>query len=739
MDIGPDRRPPHRGVHHDRRSGDPRVPAPPRRRRGRRAARGGGPSRQIAGLEGYSPLIRRALTVWSCLGLGSAHAQNPADTTRTYTLRAETVSVARADLPLHRLPLAVHTIDRPSLGTARPTWGLDEALSQVPGIYAANRYNFSVDQRLSIRGFGARSAFAVRGIKVLVDGIPQTLPDGQGQITNLELGAADRIEVLRGASSALFGNAAGGVISIWTDQTIPTRLTAEARVVAGAFDRTLRRAWTKWQATARAPVGGAGGAASITLSRLAYEGERDHSNADLRTLNARLRLPVAPAWTVAVALAAADHPQADNPGALTLAELQANRDSAAPLNIGRIAGKDVRQLQGGATLKGPWASVTVFGLTRELINPLPQAYITLDRAAGGLRLAATQRGITAGLDLQLQRDDRREFSYVVPNAALTTPDNRPDTLTRNQLERVSEIGPFVQAAIDLAPRWTAVAGVRYDRVRFAVTDRLLSDGVDNSGGRTFAAASGSVGIAFNPRPGWTLYANSGSSFETPTTTELNNQPPPGGGGFNPDLSPQRAWSGEIGARGVTRDGRLTWSAALFQAIVRDELIGFEDSLVPGRRYFRNAARARHRGGEAGATFDVTDRVRLAATWTYADYRFTSYRVATYDLSGKAIPGVPRHWVHLAARGRPAFLPSAWAELETTHSSGTFVDDTLATRVAPWWTANVRIGWKGLFVGLNNVFDQQYVGSVVINAARGRYYEPAAGRNLYAGWSLQTRE
>ena len=685
--------------------------------------------------------------VLSVVGVAVAPAQSPTDTTRTYTLPVETVSVARADLPLHRLPFAVQTVDRAGMGRARPTWGLDEALASVPGIYAANRYNFSVDQRLSIRGFGARSAFAVRGIKVLVDGIPQTLPDGQGQITNLELGAADRIEVLRGASSALFGNAAGGVISIWTDQAIPTHLSAEARVVAGAFDRRLDRAWTKWQATTRAPV--QGGAASVTISRLAYEGERDHSAADLRTLNARLRLAPASSWTLVVAAAAADHPRADNPGALTLAELRANRDSAAPLNIGRRAGKDVQQLQGGATLKSSWAALTVFGLTRDLINPLPQAYITIGRRAGGLRATATRPvglgsavppiRLTAGLDLQFQRDDRREFSYQVPNAALTTPDNTPDTLVRNQLERVAELGPFVQAGVNLGPHWTATVGARYDRVRFRVTDRLLSDGVDNSGGRSFAAASGSVGVAFNSGPGWMLYANTGSSFETPTTTELNNQPPPGGGGFNPDLRPQRAWSSELGGRGVTARGRLSWSIAVFQADVRDELIGFEDSLVPGRRYFRNAARARHRGVEAGAAFDVNPALRVAGTWTYADYHFTTYRVASYDLSGKAIPGVPRHWIHLSARARPRFVANTWAEVEMTHSSGVFVDDTLTTRVAPWWTAGVRVGWKGLFIGVNNVSDTHYVGSVVINAARGRYYEPAPGRNLYLGWSLQTRQ
>jgi len=138
------------------------------------------------------------------------------DTTKPYTLPPTTVSVTRTDIPLTKVPLSVHTVDRAEISRAKPTWGLDEALANVPGVFVANRYNFSQDQRISIRGFGARSAFAVRGIKILVDGIPQTLPDGQGQLTNLELGEVDHIEVLRGSASALYGNASGGVISIWT-------------------------------------------------------------------------------------------------------------------------------------------------------------------------------------------------------------------------------------------------------------------------------------------------------------------------------------------------------------------------------------------------------------------------------------------------------------------------------------------------------------------------------------------
>lgn len=698
---------------------------------------------------------------WPALGLAlayagwpsRAHAQQP-DTLPRDTLPPITVSVTRADLSLRRTPLAIERLSRPDISRARPTWGLDEALASVPGVYAANRYNFSVDQRISIRGFGARSAFAVRGIKVLLDGIPQTLPDGQGQLTNLELGEADRIEVLRGPAAALFGNASGGVISISTPQAPPQAVTEELRIVAGAFDRDLDRAWTKWQSTTGFRVGGGG--AQVTLSRLDYEGERDHTEADFRNVNARLRVPVLGTWSLAVQTDWGNQPLANNPGGLTLAELQANPDSAARLNILRDAGKDVQQLQGGMTLQGPLgeqgdATVTLFGLTRDLTNPLPQAYITVDRRAYGARATASRTvgagsrpaRLTAGLDLQWQRDDRQEFSYVVRNAALTVPDNRPDTVTRDQLEQVRELGPFAQALLEVSPTVSVMAGLRYDRVSFRVTDQHLSDGADNSGERVMDAVSGSVGVAVSPSPALTVYANVSNAFETPTTTELNNQPPPAGGGFNPDLDPQRAWSYELGGRGGAAGGRVSWSVAVFQANVRDELIAFEDSTAPGRRFFRNAAAARHRGVELGAEVPLAPGVAVGGTWTYAHYRYTDYQLGTSDLAGRAIPGIPEHWLHLRLRAAPPVARGVWAEVQTTHSSDILVNDTLDVRASDWWMASVRVGWEGAvgglrlspFAAVQNVFDKKYVGSVVINGANGRYYEPAPGRNVYVGFSL----
>jgi iron complex outermembrane receptor protein len=689
----------------------------------------------------------------SCVPFVSLSAQRP-DTTKPFTLPPTTVSVTRADIPLSKVPLSIHRVDRAEISRAKPTWGLDEALANVPGVFVANRYNFSQDQRISIRGFGARSAFAVRGIKILVDGIPQTLPDGQGQLTNLELGEVDHIEVLRGSSSALFGNASGGVISIWTNPQDVAHVREDARFVAGQFSRRSGRTWNKWQTTTDVGVGR--GSASLTVSRLDYEGERDHSAADQRVLNARLRLPLADGWSLALVTDVGDNPRADNPGALTLAELMANRDQAPPLNLQHNAGKAVTQIQSGATVRramanGGEASFTVFGLGRSLKNPITTAYIDLDRIDYGARASVTYPAplgslthrLTAGIDFQRQRDDRRNFSYM------TSDPTKPDTLTLDQLEHVTEIGPFVQSALELSSRTTITAGLRYDWVTFAVQDHLIAppSNPDDSGDRLMRALSGSFGIAVNPSSRATLYANVGSSFETPTTTELANSAS-GTGGFNPDLKPQHAWNYEIGARGSLGGGqRLGFTVAVFQADVRDALIPYEISSP--RFYYRNAGSSRNRGVEVGANLAVTPGVNVTAAWTYSDYRYRHYTFTTdsgtvaHTLDGRALPGIPQNWLNLTARAQPAALHGAWTEVQQTRSSGFFVSDTLSTRAAPWWSTNVRLGWEGMaggmrlapFVGINNAFNHLYVSSVVINAARDRFYEPAPGRNMYVGLSV----
>src|SRR5216117_1981180 len=611
----------------------------------------------------------------------------PADSLRVYTLPPAVVSVTRGNPPINRIPQAVQLVDKTEISRARPTWGLDEALATVPGVYAANRYNFSLDQRISIRGFGARSAFAVRGIKVLVDGIPQTLPDAQGQLTNLELGAADRIEILRGSASALFGNASGGVISIWTDPTAPRTVRQDVRVLFGTFDRDLNRNWSKWQSSTSFRVGS--GSGLVTVSRLDYTGQRQHSDADFRNVNSRWHFPLANGWSLAATADVGWDPRADNPGALTAAEMARNPDSAAAINITRVAGKDVTQGQGGVTVRrefagGGEASLTVFGIARSLKNPTTFAYIDLKRFDYGARfsvsrpvpLGSLEQRLTAGVDFQRQRDDRLNFNNV---------GGQPGPLRQlDQLEHVTEVGPVIQSALQVTPKVSVTGGIRYDWVNFQVNDRLVNDSnPDDSGGRLMRALSGSLGVAVTPSDVVTVYGNIGTSFETPTTTELTNRPS-GAGGFNPTLEPQKATNYEIGLRGDVA-GRLNYSLALYDAEVRDELIAIP---VPGdtngRVFYQNAGTSRHRGVELGAELEIASGVSLTTSWTYSDFRYTHYLA----LDGRALPGIPQHWLHFLLKGRPTFARGGWAEVEETHSSGYLVSDALDTSTSPWWTTNM---------------------------------------------------
>jgi iron complex outermembrane receptor protein len=645
------------------------------------------------------------------------------------------VSVTRSAQPTATAPAAVSVVERDRIAGGRMTQGLDEALASVAGVYASNRYNFSLDQRISIRGFGARSSFGIRGIKVLLDGIPQTLPDGSGQLTNVELGAADRIEVLRGSTSALYGNASGGVISILTDAMRPAGMTEEARISGGD-------AWSKWLSLTRVPVGN--GAATLAVSRLRHDGFRQHSAADLRNLNARYA-GMAGQARIAITADYGDDPRADNPGALTAAELAANRDSAAAINLSRRAGKDVRQFQGGVSLGAPMAggalNASVFGFTRRLRNPQTFAYIDLDRVAYGARASWTRglRGawlptLVLGLDAQRQRDDRLN----VGNNGGT-----PDTVRQlDQLEHVTELGPFAQLMLEPVAHWLVTAGVRYDWISFQVDDRLVTpSNPDDSGRRGMAAPSVFAGLTHRLNERQLVYANVGTSFETPTTTELANRPDTAGG-FNPLLAPQHAVSVEFGARGTR--GNLRYGFAAFQADVRDALIPYQIPAAPGRVFYRNAGSSRQKGVELEAGLALARWLRLDAAWNYSNFRYRSYRIGTTSLAGRALPGIPENWVHALWTIRPALARGAWLEIQQSYSSGYFVNDTLNVRTQPWHALDLRAGWEGNagrlrlapFAAVNNVLDRKYVSSVVINAANGRYYEPAPGRNVYAGLSVR---
>ena len=660
------------------------------------------------------------------------------DSTRVFVV--ESVTVTRTAEPVARVPVAVGTLDQRAVRHGQATLGLDEALTNLPGVFVANRYNYSVDQRLSIRGFGSRANFGSRGVKILLDGVPQTLPDGQSQLTNVDLASIGRVEVLTGASSALYGNAAGGVISLTSLPTAPTPRGATLRYEGGSYG--LSKGMLRLSGRGGAVMG------AVTLSRTALNGFRRQSAYESRTASAALDWTAGPATLVSIRATSTDQPRADNPGALNAAELAADPDSAPVNNIVRDASKDVSQRQLSATVRhfgadGAEWSATAFLFGRDLDNPLAtNNWNLIDRLAGGMRLQGSRPlgasgaapRLTVGLDAQTLRDDRTNLTPVPAVGPVT------DTTVR-QRETVTEIGPFAGLTWSATPRLLLTGGARYDAVRFEVADHLLGDG-DASGTRTMASLSGGVGASYEVSGAFVPYANVNTGFETPTTTELAVQES-GGQGFNDSLGPQRALSFEVGARGRVRGG-LSYSLALFTVGIRDALVPYAES--GGRSFFRNAGHTRNKGYELGLAWSVSGAVTLQAAWTHADYRYTDYvsitnaGADTTDFGGRRLPGVPTDYVRLGLR---TTLPRGlWLDVDHTLSSELYADDANTLRVDGWGTGvtNLRAGWDGSlgavrlspFGAVNNAWDRSYVGSVTVNGFGGRVYEPSPRRNYYVG-------
>lgn len=667
------------------------------------------------------------------------------------------VGVTRVPESLQRVPAAVSVLDSAAIRRGRPTLGLSESLNELPGVYVANRYNFSLDERVTIRGVGARANFGIRGIQVLLDGVPQTAPDGQSQMTNVDLDAVSRIEVLRGNASSLYGNASGGVLSLATSAAPATGSATQGRLVVGDFGML------KANLLAAGHTGPL--AATLALSHTDWLGFRQHSGSQLSTLSLGGDLPLSGSTSLAFRLRYTDQPVADNPGALTFAEYEANRDSAAPNNLLRDAGKAVQQGQASLTLLhvtpgGSEYQAVLFGIGRTVRNPLaappPQGpgpdvgtYVALDRSLGGLRLmgitplgAATGAvRINYGIDLQSMHDQRTNSRAV---------GGRPDTLIQDQDERVTEVGPFAQLTWNAPSGVSLSAGLRYDWLSFEVTDHFLADGIDQSGQRTMEAPSGHLGVSYLVSPAAIPYLSVATSFETPTTTELANSPGVTGG-FNPDLGPQTSVTFELGGRGTWRG--VTWSVAGYATRVEDAITQYTE--VGGRAYFTNAGRVDNRGIEARVDVTVTPAVRAFVSYTYSHFRFDHYRLvsgATVDtLDGNTLPAVPESFLRVGLRAAP--WTGAYLDVDLSLSTRVYADDANTLFVNGWGTpvagmpggiaggvTNVVLGWEGVvagmrlspFLGVTNLFDRSYVGAVTVNGIGGRVYEPAPRRALYAG-------
>lgn len=671
--------------------------------------------------------------------LATARGQG-GDTVVARPLEAVRVTVSReSSRSVLDLPFGVSRLEVDSARTGIRRGSLTELLLVVPGVVVSNRHNPTQDPRLAVRGFGSRSAFGIRGVRVVRDGVPLTLADGQTAVDFVDLEAVGSVEVMRGAAGALYGNASGGVLDLKSAPFASRAFAPSLRYVGNADA-------SRWSAAGSGSSGSFGWRGTLTGNR--SDGPRDYSDArstgffgDAGWRGAAGMLRAQFTWY--------DAPAAENPGAVTALELRDTPTVADSQNIRKRASKAVGQkllsLTGERTWDAGGASATVFSGWRDLYNPQPFAIVGFDRRTLGASARVEQRGmlhhhpwrLTVGSDVQSQADDRRNFVNCAgltgggrSAATCPTPADR-GAETIHQEEKVASAGVFVRGEVERA-FLTVTGTLRGDRTVFTVRDYRAAYAVGGAvQSRTMGAVTPMFGVAFRVRPALALYGNVASSFETPTTTELANRPD-GSAGLNRDLDPQRGRTLETGVKGVV-GGRVFVDLALFDIATRGELIPYEIPNSGGRRYFRNAGRTQRRGAELGVMASLGS-VDLGGTLTRLSYTYEEYRVGTTRLDGNDVPGVAPLTTSLFATARRRW---GFATVEMQQASRTAADDANANHAPGWVLWNARIGLVprtrvGIepVVGIENLFDRHYAANIVTNATRGRYFEPGAGRRVY---------
>lgn len=658
------------------------------------------------------------------------------------------VSANRQEQQSFDAPASIQAVGQDVIEAAGPRVNLSESLNRVPGISVLNRQNYAQDLQLSIRGSGARSPFGIRGARLIVDGVPATMPDGQGQASTISLPSAQRIEVLRGPLAQLYGNSAGGVVQVFTADG-PER--PELRMTLDAGPDGLRRYGVQ--------AAGQSGTLNyvIDVSDFETDGWRENSAAERQHLNAKLRWDASEQTRVTLVANVFDQPVSGDPLGLTRAQFEADPRQAVANSTLYQAGKDVAQQQVGLVLDhrldaDRQLSGRVYAGQRDLFNRLaiPLAFQTaptasggivdLDRAYSGVGLRFSQRVPTGqgqvlwsvGLDHERMSEHRRGYlnEFGVQGE-----------LKRDEQDSVHSTGLYTQADWVINEHWSAVAGLRANRVAFRVEDAFVTaDNPDDSGRVSFSATNPVLGITRHLSADTNLYANIGRGFETPTFTELAYSSLDGSvSGPNLSLLSARSTHAEIGLKTRLAEGHRL-DAALFHIDTTDEIVVASSS--GGRTLYTNAGKTRRSGLELSyaAQWSPEWRSLLALSTLKAEFAeaFTSSSGAQV-VAGSRIPGIADRSLF----GELVWQPRGWAgftgALELVHRGSMVVNDLNTDRTDAVTLFNLRLGWQQTLgawtlretLRIDNLTDRAHIGSVIVNDGNQRFFEPAPGRQ----WGL----
>ncbi len=671
------------------------------------------------------------------------------------------VTPARVEQSSFETPAAVGSVSAEQIHDNRAGVNLSEMLAAMPGVLARDRQNYAQDQQISIRGFGTRAPFGIVGTRLYVDGIPATMPDGQGQVSHFNLDSAGRIEVLRGPFSTLYGNAAGGVIQIFTAPGEPG-IQPGLEIVAGSYG-TVR---------ASANVRGANDFLNYNLdfTHFQTDGTRGHAAARRESANGRWSFDLREGRRLTLLLNSVQIPDAQDPLGLTRAQFETAPRAASPTATQFNTRKSVRQTQGGLVYDQPlWGgeSLRLMGYygaraveqylslpIAAQANPLSSGgVVDLGNDYAGADLRWTSRGsalgrpltLIAGIEYDVQDSQRRGYENFQGTEL-----GVKGALRRDEDNRTYDFNQYLQVQWDFAPDWSALAGVRRNRVEFRSDDHYVTEAnPDDSDSFAFADVTPAAGVLYRAHESLRLYVSYGEGFDSPTFAELAYRPD-GQSGFNRDLAPANTRTGEIGAKWAL--GQTTYAnAALFGALTRDEIV--VANAQGGRTTYQNVD-VRRTGAEFELVTRLSSRWRAQLAYTWLDARFSesfltcaSANCPTADTpvqKDNRVPGVPASNAFAALRWG---AEAGWnAAVEGTFLSAVATSSSNASTAPAYALLGANAGYVWMFPSwrlrafarVDNLLNRNYAGSVIVNDTNGRFYEPGPARSAFAGLELRLR-
>lgn len=639
-----------------------------------------------------------------------------------------------------KTPLARHSVSVPEVLASQPGANLSEALKRVPGLAALNRENYAQDLQISSRGFGARSQFGVRGVRLVQDGIPLTMPDGQGQPALFDLDGLERLEVLRGPLTTLYGNASGGIIQGYTADAAADP-TLEVRTAAGS-NHLLR---------SRVRYGGQHGDLNISAnaSQLTTNGYRKHSKTRRNLANLRLGWDINDLSRLSLVVNSLEQPLSLDP--LGLTKEQVKEDRRQTVSIGQKQNyntrKSVRHQQMGLNYQQQLhnddeLTFMLYGGNREMLQylaiPAPDkaGVVQLERRFGGGEFGWKRDTVLFGLPVELASGIAYNYQGEQRKGKAN---NRgiKGQLVRKEYNRTVSREAYLISTWELAPRWQLVAGLRHNRFKFDSNDDFLADG-DQSGSTKFHKTNPAAGLNWQWSDSLSFYVSAGQGFETPTLQEVAYRTD-GAPGFNTGLKPSVARNLETGLKWRGEQTRIDF--ALFHTRVKDEIVSYAN--VDGRGTFANAGRSTRKGMEFSIEHQLPHDLTAYLAYTLVDAKYNKYQSKNTRHNGNKLPGVAKH----SAYAELAWQPSGTAfetALETQGMSRRYATDDNNHQTAGHavfnWRASYRHELGGLslepFARVNNLGGKEYIGSLIINGSGDRFYEPAPKRNWLAGLGIQ---